>query len=72
MNLRDKIIYKLEKERGNFISGQDLAIEFGVSRNAISKCINALREDGFLIESIQAFQVINIIHHNYRLTRISR
>lgn len=52
MNLRDKIIYKLEKERGNFISGQDLAIEFGVSRNAISKCINALREDGFLIESI--------------------
>lgn len=52
MTLRDKIIYKLEKERGNFISGQELAVEFGVSRNAVSKCINSLRSDGYLIESV--------------------
>ena len=52
MTLKDKIIYKLEKERNNFISGQDIADEFGVSRNAVAKSIASLKTEGFLIESV--------------------
>ncbi len=52
MTLRDNIIYQLEKNRGNFISGQEIAKSAGVSRNAVSKTINSLKNDGFLIESV--------------------
>ncbi len=52
MTLRDNIIYQLEKNRGNFISGQEIAKSAGVSRNAVSKCINSLKNEGFLIESV--------------------
>ncbi len=52
MTLKDNIIYQLEKQRGNFISGQEIAKSAGVSRNAVSKCINSLKSEGFLIESV--------------------
>ncbi len=52
MTLRDSIIFKLEKEKNNFVSGQDIADELGVSRNAVSKCISALKSEGYLIESV--------------------
>jgi len=52
MTLRDNIIYQLEKKRGSFISGQEIAKSAGVSRNAVSKAIHSLKNEGFLIESV--------------------
>lgn len=48
-----QIIIKLLKENPNsFISGQFICDRLGVSRTAIWKCINQLKEDGYEIESI--------------------
>lgn len=50
--MRDKII-KVILERGDeFISGEDLSKELGVSRAAIWKHIKSLREEGYNIESV--------------------
>ncbi|MBZ9636420.1 biotin--[acetyl-CoA-carboxylase] ligase [Clostridium sp. FP1] len=49
---KEKII-KLLKESGNdFISGQKISEELGVSRAAIWKYINTIKEDGYEIEAI--------------------
>ncbi len=39
---------------GNFVSGEELAEDFGVSRNAIWKIITSLRNDGFDIEAVKS------------------
>lgn len=52
MNLRDKIIFILETNRGSYISGQSIAQSCGVSRNAISKCVNSLKDEGYIIDSV--------------------
>lgn len=48
--IREKLIQKLVK--GNFLSGQALGEELGVSRAAISKHISALQEMGFDVFSV--------------------
>lgn len=45
-------ILKLLKESEDFLSGEKISEEFGVTRAAIWKYINALKEDGYEIESI--------------------
>lgn len=50
MKLRDKIL-KLLKREENAISGNELAKECGVSRNAIWLAIEELRKDGYIISS---------------------
>lgn len=52
MSLREDILNLLEQNQGKFISGQLIANEFSVSRSAVSKCIKALRGEGFVIKSI--------------------
>jgi len=52
MTLRDNIIYMLEKHRGEFVSGQEIAKECGVSRSGVAKCISALKQEGFKIASV--------------------
>src|SRR5699024_10205671 len=48
-----KAIVKLLKENKNdFISGEKISELFGVSRTAIWKYINALKEEGYKIESV--------------------
>lgn len=49
--MKHKIIDRLHEEDG-FISGEKLSEEFGLSRTAIWKHVNALREDGYEIESV--------------------
>ena len=39
-------ILKLLRESGNYISGQELCSKFGVSRTAVWKVINQLKEEG--------------------------
>ena len=57
--LRAKILTAL-RERGNYISGQTLSQELGVSRVSIWKHIHSLREDGYVIEaSARGYRLIS-------------
>ena len=49
--MKSKIL-KLLKKNKEFISGEKISDEFGVTRAAIWKSINSLKEDGYEIESI--------------------
>ena len=51
MTLKANILAALESSRQAALSGQALAAQFGVSRNAVWKAVNLLREDGYEIES---------------------
>ncbi|KGG80612.1 biotin--acetyl-CoA-carboxylase ligase [Caloranaerobacter azorensis H53214] len=49
--MKDEIL-KLLKENNEFVSGQDISDSLNVSRTAIWKYINQLREEGYLIDSV--------------------
>ncbi len=49
--MKQKILLYLKEQEG-FVSGQDISNSLGVSRTAIWKYINALREEGYVIESL--------------------
>lgn len=50
-NNRDKILSKLYDSFGEWVSGEDISRELGISRTAVWKNINILRDTGYLIES---------------------
>lgn len=50
--MKRKILSALESKRGNFISGEELADSFGVSRAAVWKSIEALRKEGHKIRAV--------------------
>ena len=52
MNLKSQVLNKLEKNRGTFISGNEMSKEFFVSRNAVWKAIKSLKDDGYSIASV--------------------
>lgn len=52
MELKEKILEILEKNRGIAVSGGGLAKELGVSRSAVWKCIENLREEGYEISAV--------------------
>ncbi|MDD3213462.1 MAG: biotin--[acetyl-CoA-carboxylase] ligase [Eubacteriales bacterium] len=53
MTLKDHILAALEANRQSALSGQALAEQFAVSRNAVWKAVNALKAEGYDIESTQ-------------------
>lgn len=53
MSTREKIIQALEEAKGEYVSGESLADELGLSRNAIWKAINELKKAGYPIESVR-------------------
>lgn len=48
--LKEKLIAYLEQHRGTPVSGARLAMELGVTRAAVWKCIEGLRAEGYAIE----------------------
>lgn len=52
MSLKQNILEMLEKNRGIYLSGQDLSEKLGVSRNGVWKAVNQLKIDGHDIESV--------------------
>ncbi len=46
-------ILSLLRQRGDFISGQELCEYFGVSRTAVWKAVGQLKKEGFCIEAVQ-------------------
>jgi BirA family biotin operon repressor/biotin-[acetyl-CoA-carboxylase] ligase len=51
MAIREQILQRL-RESGGFISGEELSERMNVSRTAIWKNINSLRESGYVIDSV--------------------
>ena len=51
MNLKEQVLACLAEAAGQDVSGQELAEKFGVSRNAIWKAVNRLRQEGYDIQS---------------------
>lgn len=49
--LQENVLFYLEKNKGELVTGGEVAKSLGVSRNAVWKSINALREEGHLIHS---------------------
>ena len=49
--MKQNILNMLEAHRGQYISGEELADNFNVSRSAVWKIINSLREEGHVIQS---------------------
>lgn len=60
MPLKSDVLSVLLKNRNKDISGQDLAELFGVSRNAVWKAINSLKEQGY--------EIISSTNKGYRLS----
>ena len=52
MTVRDKVLEELEKNRGEYISGEQLAEALSVSRAAVWKAIKSLKDKGFMIEGV--------------------
>ena len=46
-------ILSLLRETDNYISGQELCTRFGVTRTAVWKVMNRLKEEGYEIEAVQ-------------------
>ncbi|MBS7007088.1 biotin--[acetyl-CoA-carboxylase] ligase [Anaerostipes sp.] len=49
--MKEKILRELKQQDG-YLSGQELCQKFGVSRTAVWKHIKALREEGYVIDSV--------------------
>lgn len=52
MSLKEKLLFEFEKNRDVTFSGQSLAQKFSVSRNAVWKAVQSLKEEGHKIESV--------------------
>lgn len=53
MTVKQSVLQKLEANRDKTLSGQDLARELNVSRTAVWKAVQALREEGYPISAGQ-------------------
>lgn len=51
MNVKDELIKNLAEADGKYVSGAALADKLGVSRNAVWKAVNSIREEGYEVES---------------------
>lgn len=52
MSVKDDIAALLEKNRGDFVSGQELADKLGCSRGAVWKAVRTLQQQGFNITAV--------------------
>lgn len=51
MTTKEKLLVLLEDSKGTFFSGEEIARTLQVSRAAVWKAVNALREDGYTIDA---------------------
>ena len=52
MKTKEKILEILEQNKGSFVSSRILTEKINVSRNAIWKAVNDLRDSGYEIDSV--------------------
>lgn len=53
MKLKEKILNLLNEKNTEYISGENMADAFNVSRNAVWKAVNSLRKEGYNIYAVQ-------------------
>ncbi len=51
MDLKDQVLETLERNKGCFVSGNELAAALHFSRNAVWKAVNALKSEGHAIQA---------------------
>ena len=51
MALKEEIVYLLEKNRGRFVSGEEIAAGRDITRSAVWKCVNSLKSEGYEVIS---------------------
>lgn len=51
MSVRDHLLQLLEKNKGNYISGEELAMQLACSRAAVWKAVKRLQEEGYRISA---------------------
>lgn len=58
---KEEIILQYLKESTDYLSGEELSRKLGISRSAIWKNINSLRESGYVIESVtnRGYRIVN-------------
>ncbi len=49
---KERVLELLAKAEGGFVSGSELADQLGLSRNSVWKAVNALRDEGHVVESV--------------------
>lgn len=52
MSAKEEILFILEKNRGDFVSGQEIATGLGLTRSAVWKYVNSLKNEGYNIASV--------------------
>lgn len=52
MRVQDGVLRFLEQNRGDYVSGEEIAAALGVSRNAVWKAMKRLESDGHRIEAV--------------------
>lgn len=52
MKLKEKVLNLLSGRQGESISGEEMAKQLGVTRNAVWKSVKALKEEGYQISSV--------------------
>ena len=52
MSVKDNLLALLDQDRGEYISGEQIAEHLGVSRTAVWKAIKSLQEDGYRISAV--------------------
>ena len=50
--MKKEVLKLLKDNRDSFVSGQKISEDLGVSRAAIWKYMNAIKEDGYKVEAI--------------------
>lgn len=63
MTVKEKVLSCLEQNRDRYLSGEEMAEMFGVTRASVWKAVTKLREEGFEIEAVS--------NRGYRLTASS-
>lgn len=52
MTVKERTSQVLEDNRGKYVSGADIASELGVTRNAVWKAVNTLKNEGYNISAV--------------------
>ena len=52
MSLKESVLNLLQESKGEYLSGEELSSQLGVSRTAVWKAIRSLREEGYRIDAV--------------------
>ena len=69
--MKEKVLRALRDE-DDYVSGQALCEKLGVSRTAVWKSIQSLREDGYVIEAVHDCLKKGIRNHPYTCFRSTK